>query len=203
MDKIIIFGAGGHALSVADILLSRGDCQISCMVDKQKGVMAGIPVVNENHILAQSSTKAIVAIGDNFIRKKVSEDLAQKGYKLINAISPKSYVSDRAILGRGVAVMPFSAIGPGTSVGDGCIINTRASIDHDCNIGFYVHIAPGSTVCGFAEIGNCSFICAGATVIDKIKIGKCCTVGAGSVVIRNLADDCIVAGVPAKNIRRT
>ena len=205
MEKIVIFGAGGHAMSVVDILLSSGDCKVLCMVtnEEPEGDIAGIPVVFENHYLVQSCTSAVVAIGDNKIRKKLSVKLEQKGFRLVNAVSPHSYVSDLAVLGVGVVVMPFSVVGPGTTIGDGSIINTRAGVDHDCIIGSYTHIAPGSTICGFVVIGDCSFICAGATVIDKIKIGSYCTVGAGAVVIRSLTDNKTVVGVPAKEIRRT
>jgi len=78
------------------------------------------------------------------------------------------------------------------------IINTRASIDHDCTIGNSVHIAPGSVLCGNVTVGEESFICAGATVIPNLVIGRNVTVGAGSTVIMDVPENLTVVGSPAK-----
>ena len=82
------------------------------------------------------------------------------------------------------------------------IINTGASVDHECVIEDYAHISPHSTLCGNVHIGEGTWICAGATVIQGVKIGKWCVVAAGSIVKKDIPDGTIVAGSPAKILKR-
>ena len=49
-----------------------------------------------------------------------------------------------------------------------------------------------------AEIGNQVMICAGAKIIGKVKTGNTVIVGANAVVTKDVPDETIVGGVPAK-----
>lgn len=80
------------------------------------------------------------------------------------------------------------------------IINIRPSVDYDCEIGDYVHVAPHATVLGGVKVGEGSWIGARAVVKQYITIGKNCMIGAGSVVLRDVPDGATVVGVPGKQI---
>ena len=82
--------------------------------------------------------------------------------------------------------------------GDGAIINTNAGVDHDCRIGSGAHIGPGSALAGNVEIGCESFLGAGTCVVPCVRIGSRAIVGAGSVVLRDIPDNVIAMGVPAR-----
>lgn len=77
-------------------------------------------------------------------------------------------------------------------------INTGASIDHDNDIGDFVHIAPNATLCGHVTVGEGTFVGVGANVIPGVTIGKWCIIGA--VVVEDVPDYCTAVGVPAKII---
>jgi acetyltransferase EpsM len=94
-----------------------------------------------------------------------------------------------------------SVVQAGTVIGRHCIINTSASIDHDCVIEDFVHISPNATLSGNVRVGEGTHIGAGATIIQGITVGKWCTVGAGAVVIRDVPDYATVVGVPARVIK--
>ena len=79
-------------------------------------------------------------------------------------------------------------------VGRHCIINTGASVDHECVIEDYVHISPHSTLCGNVSVGAGSWIGAGTTVIPGVKIGKWSVIGAGSVVTKDIPDRVLAVG---------
>ena len=202
-EDIIIFGAGGHGVSVLDILLSEYKYNIVAIADKnkQKESSYGIPIVEDSVAYSLGIRNAIVAIGDNTLRRKIFKNLQLSGFSLINAISRMAYVSSRAQLGCGVVVMPYAVVNIGAHIGNGTVINTRASVDHDTIVGDFCHVAPGSTLCGFVKVGNGAFVCAGSTVIDHISIGKDVIIGAGSTVIKNVSDRQTVVGVPAKPIK--
>ena len=83
-------------------------------------------------------------------------------------------------------------------IGIGCIVNTAAIVEHDCVVEDFVNISPRSAVAGHTRIGEKSFLGIGSTIINEITIGKKVVIGAGAVVIRDLPDNVMVAGVPAK-----
>lgn len=84
----------------------------------------------------------------------------------------------------------------------GCIINTAASVDHDCKIEDYVHLSPGVHIAGTVSIGERTWIGAGTTVINNISIADSCVIGAGSTVIKDIEEKGVYAGVPARRIKQ-
>lgn len=207
MKKMIVLGAAGHARSVVDMILQNGEYEICGLVagKGEKGFW-GISVIGQDEELAglyeQGITYAFVAVGNNLVRKKLSDYLQKIGYHLITVISKYAVVSPYARIQSGTAVMPGAVINAGVQVGKGCIINTHASIDHDDVIGDYSHVAPGCTISGYTKIGKACFLGTGTKVIDAVVIGDQVTAGAGTVIIRNIPDGQKIAGVPARCIEK-
>ena len=98
--------------------------------------------------------------------------------------------------------MAGAVINPGVGIGKGCIINTCSSVDHDCDVGDYVHIAVGSHLCGTVSVGDGTWIGAGATVINNVFICSDCMIGAGAVVVNDIQESGTYVGVPARRINR-
>ena len=82
------------------------------------------------------------------------------------------------------------------------MINTSASIDHDCVLGECVFIAPGARLGGNVRVGDLSFIGIGASVLPGCALGRNVTVGAGAVVIGDVPDNVTVVGVPARIVTK-
>lgn len=113
-------------------------------------------------------------------------------------IHPTAFVAATALLGAGSQVLAQAAVCVDVRTGDACIINTRASVDHECILGDGVHIAPGATLAGCVTVGDCSLIGAGAVVLPRIRIGRNAIVGAGAVVTRDVPDGKVAYGNPAR-----
>ena len=79
-------------------------------------------------------------------------------------------------------------------IGKQVIVNTGASVDHDCEVGDFVHIAPQATLCGGALIGEGTIVGANSTILPGVKVGKWCTIAAGAVISRNLPDGAVQKG---------
>ena len=94
--------------------------------------------------------------------------------------------------------MPGAIVNAQAKIGKHCILNTNSSVDHECVIGDFVHIAPGAVLAGNVEVGEGSLIGMGAVVLPHVKIGSWCKIGAGAVVIEDVPDGKTVIGVPAK-----
>jgi sugar O-acyltransferase (sialic acid O-acetyltransferase NeuD family) len=139
-----------------------------------------------------------VAIGNNKARLKITLEYEAKGMKLATIIHPKAVVSDSAIIGGGTVVFANAVINPSAKIGKACIINTGAIVEHDCILENGVHISPNAAMGGTVCIGEKTWVCVGSSIANNIKIGGNSVIGAGSVVIKDVLNNVMVAGVPAK-----
>jgi UDP-perosamine 4-acetyltransferase len=205
-DSMIIIGSGGHAKICIDQLQSL-NYSIDCCINKayssdSPSSIFSIPIISGNEKLQEKFNlgyrKVFVAIGDNQIRENISNYARRIGFDFINIISDKAIVSNSAVLGSGILIMPGAIINAGVEIGSHSIINTGAIVEHECLISEYSHVASNTVLLGKVEIGTNTLIGAGSTVLPNVKIGARVTVGAGSVVTRNVLDDQVVMGNPAK-----
>lgn len=198
--KIYIFGCSGHARVIIDILLLMNDEIVSIFDDKPiNSELLGFPVFDYNKVdFLNPDNNLIIAVGDNFTRKKLSK--RWKGqYKI--AIHPKAIVSSFSTINDGTVVMANAIVNSGARIGKHVIINSGALIEHDCVIKDFVHISPMASLAGNVLVGEGTQIGINATVKQGINIGKWATIGAGSVIIKDVPDYAVVVGNPGKIIR--
>jgi sugar O-acyltransferase (sialic acid O-acetyltransferase NeuD family) len=152
----------------------------------------------------QSDIGFAIAIGNPHgrIRLHFQERLIAEGLKPITIAHPTAWIADNATIGIGCQILAGAIVAPEARLGQQVIINTRASVDHECVLEDGVELAPGATLCGLVHAGVNAWICAGATVLPRVKIGADAVVGAGAVVVRDIVDGVTVVGVPAKPIRK-
>lgn len=195
-----LYGASGHAKVIIDIINSLS-LQVENIIDDDPTIssFAGFKVY---HKITDKISKGetIISIGNNKIRKKIIENYPGRIHPAISHSS--AVISPSAQLMNGTVVMANASVNSSAIIGEHCIINTGASVEHDCNLGDFVHISPNAALAGDVKIGEGSHIGIGAVVIPGIKIGKWVTVGAGAVVIRDIPNNVIVVGNPAKIIKK-
>jgi len=101
--------------------------------------------------------------------------------------------------------IPYQAIiGKGTSFGYGgigVVIHKRAIIGRNCMIGPNVTIGGKSGLYEVPKIGNNVYIATGAKILGPINIGDNVVIGANAVVVKDVPNNAVVAGVPAKIIK--
>ena len=191
-NKIYIIGCGGHARSVADVILGNNPGAQLVFIDEnasENETIFDFPVIK---VLEKESDCLFVAVGDNQKRRKLAE-----GKKMISVISHKADVSPTAIIEEGCFIGNGAHIGPFAHIGKGTIVNTNAVVEHEVHIGKFCHIAPNTTVCGRTVLGNNIFVGAGATIKDKLIICSDVVIGAAAAVIKNIEKTGIYMGVPA------
>jgi len=95
-------------------------------------------------------------------------------------------------------------IGKGTLFGHsgiGVVIHQDAVIGKDCVIGQGITIGGRSRNPQVPVIGNKVYIAAGARVLGPVKIGNNVIVAPNAVVIKDVVDNCIVGGIPARVLK--
>jgi sugar O-acyltransferase (sialic acid O-acetyltransferase NeuD family) len=194
-NKVLIFGAGGHAKVVMDSLWAEQK-SIVALIDQYKlGTLSGIPIFNAYDANFSKDSSFIVALGDNKAR---AHWVSQISHRFTTTIHPTALLAPDVQIGEGSMILHRAIVQVECRIGRHVILNTQSQIDHDCDIGDFVHIAPGSVICGRVTIGSGSLIGAGAVILPNVSIGEGAIVGAGSVVIRNVAPGSVVVGNPAR-----
>lgn len=120
----------------------------------------------------------------------------------ISVIHPTAFVAANAKISEGCQILANSSVCVNARLGETTIVNTGATVDHECIIGKGVHLAPGVHLAGCIEIGNFTMVGTGAVVLPHIKIGENVMIGAGSVVTRDIPDNVVAFGNPARVITR-
>jgi len=190
---MVIYGASGHGKVIASILKD-----VTLFFDDKEGLTTFLDKKVESYSDSCIDEEIIIAIGDNKIRKKVSERIT---HVFGTAIAPSSEIDSSVILSEGCQVVHGAIIQAASVIGRHTIINTGATVDHDTVLRDFCHIAPQAIVCGGVEVGEGTLIGAGAIVIPGVKIGKWCTIGAGSVVTIDIPDNSVAVGSPARVIK--
>lgn len=196
-----IFGASGHGKVIAE-LAQNSKHKINAIFDDnpKQNCFGEIPIFNTVDLLnLEVTSKLIIGIGNNLIRKKISERF--KNFEFFVLIHKKARVSISSKIGEGTAVMVNAIVNAEAKIGKHVIVNTSAIIEHDCIIEDFVHISPGVILSGNVTIGEGTHIGSGATIIPGITIGKWCVIGAGTVIISDIPDGATVVGNPGRIIK--
>ena len=201
-SRVAVIGSGGHACVVASTLMATGHQVVGFYDDDQQkwgSHIFGIPIIGAIEQLASSKdfSHGIIAIGQNEIRKNIATKL---DIDWITLIHPFSWVHPDVTLGVGTIICAGAIVQPCANIGSHVIINTKASVDHHCQVGDYAHIAT-SHIAGGASVGEGVFMALSSTVLPGIHVGSWATVGAGAVVNKNVLSETTVVGSPARKIK--
>ena len=208
--NVMLWGAGGNAKIFLKMLEEnyKNDFKVTGIFEKKFKPIpfrTKLPICRskkELSLLINKSTHFVISIsGNGLARYEISRQLKNKGLKSVNLISKHSILEDLNNYGEGISSMPGSIIHKFTKIGDQCIFNTNSTVDHDCIIGNGVHIMGGASVAGRVRIGDFSIVGTNATILPDISIGKKSFIGAGAVVTKNVLDNEVVFGVPARHIK--
>ncbi len=213
MKPLIVWGGGGQLIVLSEFVNDLG-YEIVAVIDSDtniKSPLENVPIFYKEFGLknflddfGSCSLEYVVAIGGGkgHVRCKISKLLMEYGLKPINAIHPESLISKTSKIGSGCQIMMRAIVGARAIIGDNVLLNSGSIVEHECHICDGVHIGPGATLAGMVSVGKASFIGAGATILPRITIGENSVVGAGSVVTKDIPDNVVCTGVPAKIFKK-
>ena len=198
MNRLIIIGAGGHGKVIADAALKNGYTNICCVDDNATGDVMGFPIIGTTadvECLNDGNTDFVIGIGNNAIRKTIAEI---HNVNWVSIVHPSAQIGFDAEIGKGTVVMANAVVNVCAKVGEHCIINTGAIVEHDNVIENYAHISPNVALGGTVRIGSLTHVGIGATVKNNTEICSDCTIGAGAVVIKSIKEPGTYVGVPIR-----
>ncbi|GAB5491169.1 MAG: acetyltransferase [Phototrophicaceae bacterium] len=211
MKTCIIFGAGGHAKMVIELIRLIGNISIAGLIDndinKHGTQVMGCTVIGSDADLTEIAKEVdyfvlgIGGIGNPKIRKIVYNIAKDHHLKPLTLVHPSAIVSSYATLGEGCQIMPNAIINVDAVLGDNVLINTGAVVEHESFVGAHTHIASKACLLGNVTVGEETLIGGNSTIRQGLTIGSLAVVGMGSVVTKNVPDACTVVGVPARKIK--
>ncbi|MBX9852893.1 MAG: acetyltransferase, partial [Cytophagaceae bacterium] len=179
---MLLYGGSGHAKVIRDCARASGTDVLFIFDDNPALTkLDDTPVIGPYNPQFDTHEEIIIAIGDNLLRKMLSEKIKHKFGKVIH---PSVIVSSYSVIEEGTVVMQGSILNAGCAIGKHCIINTASIVEHDCMLENFIHVSPNVTVCG------------------GVKIGEGTHIGAGAVVTKNVPPGSLVMGVPGKVVRQ-
>ncbi len=211
-ENIVIIGGGPHAMSIIDIVEQEEKYQIAGITDTKRvkgeklfeypvlGTQDELDsIMNDHNVIG-----GIVALGDNYIREKVVQFIEENfpNFKFVKAIHPSVRVAKNATIGEGTVIMAGCIVNVDAHVGKHCIINTNTSFEHCCQMGDYSSLSAGVTTGGYFTLGKYSAIALGVTILDRVSIGENVVVGSGALVMKDIEDNVLAYGSPAKKVRK-
>ena len=204
IEPLVLFGAGGHAAVVADMLPPGTELLVLDASEKLVGgTLLDRPVFAPATPVDVGARLFHVAIGDNRAREMVTAQILAVGGRPHTVVHPKASIASSASVGGGCLVAAMAVVGPRAELAPGVIVNHGAVVDHDCAVGAFCHIAPNATLGGRVAIGPLALVGAGAVVLPGVTIGEGATIGAGAVVTDDVPPHQMWSGVPARKMEAT
>lgn len=203
----LLFGAGGFAAEVVDLLAAIGGRRVAgCVVDVPAPPpvpgLEDLPIHQLDRIGAEAASYAAVMALGSRERASFLDKAEALGFRFVTVIHPQAAVAASAAIGIGSVILAGTVVGAQARLGKLTLINRGATVGHHAVLGTCVNLGPGATIGSFAAIGDRTSIGIGATVIDRVAIGADCFVGAGALVTRDFGPGCKILGHPARAVAR-
>jgi sugar O-acyltransferase (sialic acid O-acetyltransferase NeuD family) len=208
-NPVLILGANYLGRQAKEILESNGNVVYGFLDDNKKLHNTEIDNVSvlgstddESYLkLIGKKCEAFVALDENKLRKNVVTTL-NEDYTVqpINVIPQSASIPSSTDMGHGNFIDHGVKFGPGSSIGNHCIIQTNAVIGTETKLGDFVQVGAGSIINAGTEIEDEVFIGSGVIIVSGITIGKGARLGAGSVVVGPVKAGETVFGNPAQKI---
>lgn len=153
---------------------------------------------------------------EKIVQYRIENDARNSAVPLIDLkkfnarIEPGAIIRDQVAIGKNAVIMMGAIINIGAEIGDNTMIDMGVVLGGRAIVGKHCHIGAGSVLAGVIEpasakpvkIDDDVVIGANAVVIEGIHVGKGAVIAAGAIVTKDVEPYTMVAGVPAKVIKK-
>jgi sugar O-acyltransferase (sialic acid O-acetyltransferase NeuD family) len=208
--KLVIVGAGGFGREIASMVLTTQLCEtwdLQGFLDddpaKQNDSPLGLRVLGGHSYLRDNEdVSAVCCIGEPLARRHFAMDIAGWYRNWTSLIHPSAWVGAQVSIGPGVILAANTVVTCDAHIGEHVHLNCYSSVGHDALVSAFATAASHVDITGGARIGECCYIGSGARVLPNVALGERSVLGAGAVANRDIPNDTVAVGVPARVIKR-
>lgn len=205
---MLIIGAGGFAKELLQVVV---DLDYSKEIVFFDDINNNVGDVFQKYRVINSRGKAVeyfekvspyfsVGVGKPKLRERFYNEFKDLGGRSQSLVSPYARVGGHVDVSDSATILANACISNSVVLGLGSLIYYNVIITHDCKIGDFVELSPGATILGNVCVGDYCHIGANATILSGLKIGKNSLIGAGAVVTKDVEENSIMVGVPARKV---
>jgi sugar O-acyltransferase (sialic acid O-acetyltransferase NeuD family) len=202
MKDLVIVGTGGFSKEIICLAKDCGRNVIGLLGDVNEcgEKILNIPVLGKlSEYSIPNNCEIIVAVGSSEIRRKIVSEIKCIGeYYFATLIHPSAKMSEFVGVGEGSIVCAGCVLTADIKIGSHSILNLNTTIGHDVEIGDYVTIAPQVAVSGCVHIAAGVEVGTGSSIRQGLKLGARAILGMGSVLTKDIPEDTVFVGNPAK-----
>jgi sugar O-acyltransferase (sialic acid O-acetyltransferase NeuD family) len=206
---VAVYGASRGGITLVDAIRAMGGYEVAAFIDDTPDLIGSsvffLPVWNGNE-LEELTGRGIGALASHIavreFRLKMRDRALAAGLTLLNVIHPRAFVSPSVQMGVGNVIKAGAIIDTEVQMGDCCIIDNGVIVPHHNLIHDACHLAPGVAMGGGCSLGERTLVGVGSKISSGIKVGRNVIVRPGSVVVKDVPDDVLIGGDPAKIVGR-
>jgi sugar O-acyltransferase (sialic acid O-acetyltransferase NeuD family) len=214
--RVVILGTGGTSVDILDMLddlrdaaaAPRYEC-IGFLDDdgsRRDLRIHGRPVLGPLALAARLQgcvfVNGIGAPTNFWLKPGIIGRTGVPADRFTTLVHPSTSISRTARLGPGSVVLQHAVVASDVTIGSHVVILPNAVISHESRVGDYTCVAGGVCVSGRVSVGQNCYLGSNSTIIGDVEIGERSLVGMGSVVLQSVQPGSVVAGNPARFLRR-
>lgn len=146
--------------------------------------------------------EAVIAVGEPAVRDKLYQKVKERKIRFATLVHPGVYIDETTALGEGVVVCEGATITSNVSIGENAYIQAHAVIGHDIRIGKHTIIGSNCQIGGADIIGDRVFMGFLSGTTDHISVGNDVIISAGAIVFKDLPDEVVAVGNPARVMKK-
>jgi sugar O-acyltransferase (sialic acid O-acetyltransferase NeuD family) len=206
--RLVVIGTGGLGRETAWALQSADHPPellgfVTCFEDQHGSQVSDLPVLgDESWLIGRPEVETVCCIGDPRARLRLVTKLAAEGVRFASVVHPSAIVSPEVEIGAGALIGARAVVTTQVTIGRYAVIGAGAIVSHDCRLEDFATLAPGVLLAGSVRVEYGAELGVGASVRPEQIIGRGALVGAGSAVVDAVEANTVVAGVPARPMKR-
>lgn len=142
-----------------------------------------------------------LAVGEPVSKCIIEEKVRSVGCVFATLIHPGAEISPSAKIGSGAIIRKGAILSCDAVIGNNVFIEPYGTVGHDSMVGDNCQISQFAVIAGNCTIGKNTFIGLSVSIKEKTKVGNNVIISMGACVMRDIPDDVVVGGNPARVIR--
>ena len=206
-NPLVVIGFNGNALDALETLQSS--FEITAWLDDNPALhhrsFENAPILPISDLSLFPDAKVVCLIGSErsyMRREEIIASLGLASSRFATIVDPAARVSRLCSLGHGVVVFPGAVLTSNAVIGNHVLVLPQTVVHHDSSVGDFSLVGTRVVIAGGVKVGKGCYIGSGSTIKNGLDIGEGSLVGMAANVLRDVPARSVVAGNPARVLRR-